>query len=665
MVAAMMIVLPLLYLALVSGLGAVIVFFAVDQFPESLYSPSTLIYLGGLMSGVTVCAFLLKPLFVEEEQVSTAVELKPGEQERLDQLLAQVCAIVGAPMPSRIAVDCAVNASVSFRRGMRSLLKGELTLLIGLPLVRSLDARSFAGVIAHEMGHFSQGAGIRLTYIIRRLNGWFYKAVYHRDGWDRWIQQRARTSRLGLLFQVAQCGIWCSRKILSVLMLVGQAVSCFVLRRMEFDADYYEICVSGTDGFRETTERIALLHEAASAARLVVDDGLAAGELVDDLPLFISRMAGMVSTSAQARIAKRMASSGGGFLDTHPTDWDRIGRALEMRKPGIVLRPNLAAGEFFEALDELSNRVTRRHFSVAQECEMTWVSAEKLAARVEKIQGLEAAADRLSGCRIELWDSSIRAVPSPIGKAVDRATLEKSLRGVTRAFNASAVRCTNVSRKINMLDEQYSASLKGKELMLAGYSLNKNAKGRVAGGLAKRKELEELREELADFQMLASKRLGLVLELKGSIPGSATENEEQRAELGAALSFLEVSYRLQTTLTRLRELLLRQTILIQHMEPSREDSYEFRSRVQANAAHVRIAHRDLLTAFEGIKDPLAPEDKSVAEWLRSTLPPAALSPDPVFRSYQQASDALQRLGQRHRQALGMVAIAVFEMEESL
>jgi Zn-dependent protease with chaperone function len=674
-VAATMLVLPLLYASLVLGLIVALVSFARLHFPEAVHFPSMLMYAAVITAGGAVVAFLVKPLFASAFDESAMLELQPGEQARLEKLVADLCGIVRAPMPARIAVDCAVNASVSFRHGLRSLFGGDLILVIGLPLVRNLDARSFAGVIAHEMGHFSQGAGMRLTYVIRRLNGWFHRAVYHRDEWDRWLRRGARGSRLGLLFQLAQLGIWCARRILFVLMLVSQAVSCFILRRMEFDADHYETCVAGTDGFRETTERIALLHEATAAARAAVDESMGEGRLPDDLPLLISRMVGMTSSAAHSRIARRMTMADGRLLDTHPTDWERIGRALEMREEGIVIDGGRPAAEVFDDIESLSRRATIQHFAVATGADspvgVEWIPAEQLANAEQRRRELEQAADRFAGCRLELWDASIRAVPPALSSSDDVAALKRNLRKVTRSFNGSAARCGKIARAIGELDSDYSTSLKGKELIAAGYSLDSDARTRVAGGLGHRKELAQLREELAEFQALASQRLGLVLTLQREsgagvdIAGSSDSNAEN---LPAALTFLEACSKVQPTVLRLRELLLRQTILIQHIEPGRDGSFEFLSRFQANAAHLRIAHCDLLSAMDTVIDPMSKSQESpesVGQWLRSSLAVLKLSDDPIFRGFQESSEALRKLGIRYRQVLGVAALAVFETDECL
>jgi hypothetical protein len=52
-------------------------------------------------------------------------------------------------------------------------LGNDLVLTIGLPLVAGFNLREFAGVLAHEFGHFSQGVGMRISYVIRSISFWF------------------------------------------------------------------------------------------------------------------------------------------------------------------------------------------------------------------------------------------------------------------------------------------------------------------------------------------------------------------------------------------------------------------------------------------------------------------------------------------------------------
>ena len=107
-------------------------------------------------------------------------------------------------------MDCAVNASAGFMHGPFSVFRRDLVLTIGLPLVAGLSAREFAGVLAHEFGHFAQGGGLRLTGIVRGVNAWFGRVVYERDEWDvkleRWARDRTRGWASSCLRRAVQSG---------------------------------------------------------------------------------------------------------------------------------------------------------------------------------------------------------------------------------------------------------------------------------------------------------------------------------------------------------------------------------------------------------------------------------------------------------------------------
>ena len=88
--------------------------------------------------------------------------------------------------PRRIDVDCQVNASASFRRGLWSMIVGnDLVLTIGLPSTAGISVEQFASMLAHEFGHFSQGMGMRMSFLVRTISFWFTRVVYDRDQWDQ------------------------------------------------------------------------------------------------------------------------------------------------------------------------------------------------------------------------------------------------------------------------------------------------------------------------------------------------------------------------------------------------------------------------------------------------------------------------------------------------
>src|SRR5258708_28474438 len=114
-----------------------------------------------------------------------------------------------------------------------------------------MSLRQLSGVLAHEFGHFSQGAGMRLTYVIRSIGFWFVRVVYERDAWDEWLTEQAANSEgwYVMVVQFTRGCVWFTRRILWVLMWIGQFVSCFLLRQMEFDADRHEARFAGSETF--------------------------------------------------------------------------------------------------------------------------------------------------------------------------------------------------------------------------------------------------------------------------------------------------------------------------------------------------------------------------------------------------------------------------------
>jgi hypothetical protein len=172
-----------------------------------------IIYLGPAVAGGILVFFMGKPLYARKQKEVQLVTLDPAKEPLLFAFVEKICALVKAPMPSRIDVDCQVNASASLRHGLWSK---DLVLAIGMPLASGLDMRQFGGVLAHEFGHFAQGVGMRLTYVIRQINFWFARVVYERDTWDMQLDKTARDAdfRIGIVLHTARGGVWLTRRIL-------------------------------------------------------------------------------------------------------------------------------------------------------------------------------------------------------------------------------------------------------------------------------------------------------------------------------------------------------------------------------------------------------------------------------------------------------------------
>jgi hypothetical protein len=279
--------------------------------------------------------------------------------------IEQLCRTVGAPRPTRIDLDCQLNAAASLRRGLWSLFGQDLVLTLGLPLVAGLSLRQFAGVLAHEFGHFTQGFGMRLSYLIRSINGWFARVVFERDAWDVTLAELAETEewQLAIIVGVTRLGVWVSRLLLHLLMLVGHGIGCFLLRQMEYDADAYEIRLAGSESFEATVRR---MHVLASLLGPAYKDMRSAWNinhhLPEDFPAYLLVRDAKLSAARRIQLEDTLGLEPTRLLHTHPSNGDRIRRARQANEPGVFGLDGPAAA-LFSNFDVVARQVTLLHYT--------------------------------------------------------------------------------------------------------------------------------------------------------------------------------------------------------------------------------------------------------------------------------------------------------------
>lgn len=229
-------------------------------------------------------------------------------------------------------------------------------LTIGLPLVAGLNLPQFAGVLAHEFGHFSQGAGMRLTYMIRSISFWFTRVVYERDVWDERLVAWSE-GQFSFVFSLARLFVWLTRKILWVLMMLGHAVGGFLLRQMEFDADRYETRLAGSETFEATCRRLLVLNVATQGAHVDLGRFFKEGRLGDNLPKLMLHNVDQIPAEVLAKLNTAIDESKTGLFDTHPADQERIASARRENAAG-VFHADQPASVLFADFTGLSINVT-------------------------------------------------------------------------------------------------------------------------------------------------------------------------------------------------------------------------------------------------------------------------------------------------------------------
>jgi len=371
LVAIAMLVLPLIYLALIALVAYATWWHATGNSMASsgrdVSRWSMFLYLTPLLVGILFIIFLVKPLFARRSRAGDTLSLDPRAQPLLFGFVERLCAIVGAPMPVRIDIDCQVNASASFKsHGPFGWMSRSLVLTIGLPLAAGLNVRELAGVLAHEFGHFAQGTGMRVSFIIRSVNAWLYRVVNGRDTWDEAIGEIGGAFGLvgAVVVLISSVLIWLTRRILWCLMLAGHVISSFMSRQMEFDADQYEARVAGADAFEQTSRKLRLLNVAQSAVLDELQSHWRERRICSDLPTLIARRVGDLPPGLVAALDQQAAQSRTAWHDSHPSDADRVAAVRRSAAAGIVT-VEAPASSLFADFDSLCARVTGDFYSGA------------------------------------------------------------------------------------------------------------------------------------------------------------------------------------------------------------------------------------------------------------------------------------------------------------
>lgn len=365
--AVVMVLLPVLYVLLVVALAGAVVWLAVQcAHPFDVEGPLVghfKLKFALLVAAITAFFFMLKPLIAPRLKVPSSRELRPSDEPRLFAFLSEVCDSVGAPRPTRIEIELECSASASFRRGFMSFFTDDLVLNVGIALAGNLSLQEFAGVIAHEFGHFTQRTSMRLYYIIARVNLWFARVVYERDAWDMRLEASAQnTDRITeSITQIARLAVFISRGVLWCLMHIGVAASSYTSRQMEYHADACAAQLAGSDSFELLMGRLSLLGSAHNEAAKYMIDHLRETDNPDEVetPNYVEVLGTLAedilkNTGGRSTVAPRKT----GLFDTHPSDLDRIERVRALNEPGVFHLKGPASA-LFRDFDRLAKRMSK------------------------------------------------------------------------------------------------------------------------------------------------------------------------------------------------------------------------------------------------------------------------------------------------------------------
>lgn len=677
-VAFAMVLLPLLYVGLIGFTGWGVIFHLKTN-TWILESESGragffrfILYLGPAIAGGILVFFMVKPFFAPKAKSSEPVTLDPAHEPLLFQFVAKICRLVGSSVPSRIDVDCDVNASAALKRGFWSR---DLVLTIGLPLAAGLDMRQFAGVLAHEFGHFAQGAGMRLTYVIRRVNFWFARVVYERDEWDVQLEQSAKTGdlRIGVILHLARACIWLSRKVLWALMQTGNAISCFMLRQMEYDADSYEAKLAGSDAFAETASRLRILNVAIQSSFEYVKETWINHRLPENLPSLIQYKAGCLPAEVHQKLTTAAAAEKTGWFDTHPCDSDRIQAARSLKEPGIF-RLTDPATALFSDFDALSKQVTRHEYESRFELEF---SDETLINNEEALR--DSAASAQAEAMIAKYYGTVPISlkpllePTQVPALTTGGAIMEEWQTARNDSDALRSRAEESSKECVQLQNRLSDLTIAHYLLKAGFLLKPREFGLpetavsmgdqmngVASGMEEtRAAILKPMETIEPFQAALRQRVTLALGFLLADPATSPERVAEVSHLAKLLGAVAVemltAHSLGAKLNAFRVLGMNRDSK-ENPEELDNVAFELAGTIQKEVSGLRDRLNALSYPF-----PNSQGQSTVAEYLRSGQP----AENDLQRSYLEGCSHVERLFALHFRLLGRVLAETDSAEASL
>ena len=483
-----------------------------------------LLYVAPMIIGGILVLFMFKPLLSRPAQRRKSRALSRDKEPLLFAFVDRLCDAVHAPRPKRIDVDLQVNASASFRAGMLSMLGSDLVLTIGLPLVAGLNMRQFAGVLAHEFGHFSQGAGMRMTYLIRTISHWFARVVHERDEWDERLTQWSQEwdLRVGWILWLARGFVWLTRRVLWCLMTIGHAVAGFMLRQMEFDADRHEARFSGSDAFVETAKMLPRLALADQQSWNQLGSFYQEGRLVDDLPRLTVMNSRQLPKDAQDYLAKMTSDRETGVFDTHPSDKDRIASAERENALGIFRLKHPAAFLFrsFPGLCRATTVDLYRELFGREFKADTLASVDDLFAHQQAEEDDHTARQRFFQNQFTVHRPlaiSAKAVAAPENVAGAVELLKEARSRMEAAFERVAEPLQLFKDAQSVLDDAQRARpflASGIKVRPDSFDVDLSSFGKIDRAEAeKHAEQESVQKTLSRFDHIAEKRLTTALSL--------------------------------------------------------------------------------------------------------------------------------------------------------
>lgn len=681
--AAGVLLLPLLYLAVIAlACGCIVAFVRQSESLMLTWPPvlKGLTIVGAVTCGILFVLGLLKPFLARSSAVKRPRALRRDAEPLLYEYVNRLCDSLGAPRPISICITCDLNAGAESRQSWLGWFGGRgMTLHLGLPLIAGLTLRQFTGVVAHELGHFTQRTAMWLENIVRRTTNWFVNAAYERDSIDDWLHRKCADGGLAAIGCRCVLGVvWISRWVLRALAHAGAIISCRMSREMEFNADRCEVRMVGPRTLAATLWRMRQLSVAHQLSFLDVVSFYQEGRLPDDMIALAVANTNLVTPKVKKRLHRMLLEQKTGLFDSHPSDRDRIQAAMQDGSTGLdrsgPLSNKLPATFLFSQFEKISKAATLQFYEEA----LRRPISPKLLHPVEKL--LERQRVEIEGAKAlrRYFQTTIPPLrPLPIApqstdEPDDPDEITQELKNCRERMIAELPNYKRLTPRYQTAEETFFETIAAHSLLQAGLPFKPSdyhfieANTEVVADKQTRAKhgVENLAGKLLPFETEAGNRLSFALQLLHipSVVDKVPQGDDLTYEIGTLLPEAQYVSRLIGELPSLRIVFHRLMTVAERFDPTRPNPQS----VDVIVNQMQNLRSRLVSIQREMVDHLYPFDHAQAT---TTLQAFALPQIPDARDLQglvMATDQMQsRLTTIQMRLFARLAQAAERIEQAI
>lgn len=287
--------LPLLYAGVVLGLGWIVAQTAFEGLGRLALAESRswrdLPFIPFTVVGAVTWLFMLRPLLPRPGQPRVALRVTPAGQPELFGLVREFCRHLRLEPPVEVWLDTTTGMRTGMRRSLAGVLRGEMVLTVGLPVVAALGTHEFAALLARTLALNAGGLGSGFAHLVHELDAWFFRALHERDPWEQGLRRKPGKETRWQACCRRALWLWMTAAKLpfAFFVLAARVINMAALLRLESVAEKAALRLAGTGVRTALRRRRRLLEQAWDVAAVEIQRGVQQHRLPDNLPLLLAR----------------------------------------------------------------------------------------------------------------------------------------------------------------------------------------------------------------------------------------------------------------------------------------------------------------------------------------------------------------------------------------